>query len=52
MQLQQYFNQLWVVVYCYTTFSVATLGMCIACEFHQLWAMRPCIYHIFWHLTK
>ena len=21
-------------------------------EFHQLWAMRPCIYHIFRHLTK
>ena len=37
---------------CYTTFSIATLGMCIACEFHQLWAMRPCIYHIFRHLTK
>ena len=37
---------------CYTTFNVATLGMCIACEFHQLWAVRPCIYHIFRHLTK
>ena len=37
---------------CYTTFSIATLGMCIACEFHQLWAVRPCIYHIFQHLTK
>ena len=38
---------------CYTTFSiVATLGMCIACEFHQLWTVRPCIYHIFRHLTK
>ena len=37
---------------CYTTFSVVTLGMCIACEFHQLWAVRPCIYHIFRHLTK
>ena len=37
---------------CYTTFSIATLGMCITCEFHQLWAVRPCIYHIFWHLTK
>ena len=32
---------------CYTTFSIATLGMCIACEFHQLAAVRPCIYHIF-----
>ena len=31
---------------------IATLGMCIACEFHQLWAARPCIYHIFRHLTK
>ena len=37
---------------CYTTFNIATLGMCIACEFHQLWTMRPCIYHIFRHLTK
>ena len=37
---------------CFTTFSIATLGMCIACEFHQLWAVRPCIYHIFQHLTK
>ena len=37
---------------CYTTFSIATLGMCIACEFHQLWAVRPCIYHIFRHLIK
>ena len=37
---------------CYTSFSIATLGMCIACEFHQLWAVRPCIYHKFWHLTK
>ena len=32
---------------CYTTFNIATLGMCIACEFHQLWAVKPCIYHIF-----
>ena len=37
---------------CYTTFSIATLGSCIACEFHQLWAVRPCIYQIFRHLTK
>ena len=37
---------------CYTTSNIATLGMCIACEFHQLWVVRPCIYHIFWHLTK
>ena len=37
---------------CYTTFCIATLGMCIACEFHQLWAVRPCIYHLFRHLTK
>ena len=37
---------------CYTTFNIATLGMCIACEFHQLWAVRPCIYHIFQHLIK
>ena len=36
---------------CYTTSSIATLGMCIACEFHQLWVVRPCIYHIFRHLT-
>ena len=26
--------------------------MCIACEFHQLWTARPCIYHIFRYLTK
>ena len=26
---------------CYITFSIATLGMCIACEFHQLWVERP-----------
>ena len=26
--------------------------MCIACEFHQLWTVRPCIYHIFRHLIK
>ena len=37
---------------CFTTFSIATLGMCIACEFHQLWAVRPCTYHILQHLTK
>ena len=37
---------------CYTTFSITTLGMCIACEFHQLGTARPCIYHIFQHLTK
>ena len=37
---------------CYTNFTIATLGMCIACEFHQLWAVRPCVHHIFWHLTK
>ena len=37
---------------CYTTFSIAALGMCIACEFQQLWAMRPWLYHIFRHLTK
>ena len=37
---------------CYTTLSIATLGMCIACESHQLWAVRPCIYHIFRHLAK
>ena len=37
---------------CYTTFRIATLGMCIACEFHQLWAVRPCIYHIIRHLIK
>ena len=37
---------------CYTTFSIATLGMCIACGFHQLWTVKPCIYHIFWHLTE
>ena len=37
---------------CYTTFSITTLDMCIAFEFHQLWAVRPSIYHIFWHLTK
>ena len=45
------FGQLYINS-CYTTFSIATLGMCIACEFHQLWAVRPCIYHIFRHLTK
>ena len=37
---------------CYRTFSIATLGMCITCKFHQFWAVRPCIYHIFGHLTK
>ena len=37
---------------CYTTFSVATLGMCIACEFYRLWAVMSCIYHIFQHLTN
>ena len=37
---------------CYTNFSIATLGMCIVCELHQLWAVRPRIYHIFRHLTK
>ena len=55
LQFQQYFNQLGAVVYSNRllyNFTIATLGMCIACEFHQLWAMRPCIYHIFWHLTK
>ena len=37
---------------CYTNFNNATLGMCIACEFHHIWTTRPCIYHIFQHLTK
>ena len=37
---------------CYTSFNIATLDVCTACEFHQLWAVRPCIYHIFQHLTK
>ena len=37
---------------CYTTFNIATLGMWIACEFHQLWIVRLCIYHKFRHLTK
>ena len=45
------FRQLYSNSY-YTTFNIATLGLCIACEFHQLWAVRPCIYHILWHLTK
>ena len=54
LQFKQYFNQLWALYSnsCYTTFSIATLGMCIACEVNQLWAVRPCIYHIFRHLTK
>ena len=37
---------------CYTTFNITTLGICIACEFHQLWAVRPCIYQMFRHFTK
>ena len=37
---------------CYISFNIASLDMCIACEFHQLWAVKPCIYHIFRHLTK
>ena len=47
------FGQLYSNIYsCSTIFSIATLGMCTTCEFHRLWAVRPCIYHIIWHLTK
>ena len=30
---------------CYTTLSIATLGMCIACEFHQLWVVRLFVHY-------
>ena len=36
----------------YTTFNIADLNVCIAFKFYRLWATRPCIHHMFRHLTK